>query len=230
MGQDIVLTDLQTHCFCHGEREPSSKVSFIPPLFCGQWGKTSLYNWLGLGSRETHWNYASYVFCLCLQLFVFSEPISLLKNKKLTFVHCLCKAPMVECWCHSSCSKLILADQVPLSFSLIVSFSVTTEVVFLQELYTMWQPSNGCQCEQKLTYLSGHLKREVIGLESLVSSGKCILEGVKHRWLTIPSLSASQYGLLEKELQKRQKNVMTPKDPLYLSKNLRAVQWALVST
>jgi len=30
------------------------------------------------------------------------------------------------------------------------------------------------------TYLSGHLKREVIGLESLVSSGKCILEGVKH--------------------------------------------------
>lgn len=53
----------------------------------------------------------------------------------------------------------------------------------------MWQPSNGCQCEQKLTYLSAHLKREVIGLESLVSSGKCILEGVKHTQMIDISLS-----------------------------------------
>lgn len=56
---------------------------------------------------------------------------------------------------------------------------------------TVWQSSNGYQCEQKLTYLSGHLKREVIGLESLVSSGKCILEGVKHTQMIDISFSLS---------------------------------------
>lgn len=66
----------------------------------------------------------------------------------------------------------------------------------------------------------------MLGLESLGSSGKCTLEGVKHpQMIDIPlSLSASQYGLLEKELQKSQKNMMMPKDPLYLSRNLRVGQ------
>lgn len=132
-----MFTDPQTLWFCHGRREQSSKVSFTPALFCRQKGKTSLYNRLSLGLRHTHRNYASYMFCLCLQLFVFSEPPSLLKNKELTLAHCLHKALMVECWCHSSCSVPVLADQVPLSSSVVVSFAVTTEVVFLQELYTM---------------------------------------------------------------------------------------------
>lgn len=216
----MVLTDPQTLCFYHGTREQSSKVSFIPALFCRQRGKTSLYNWLSLGLRETHRNYASYVFCLCLKLFVFSEPPSLLKNKELPFVRCLRKALMVECWCHSSCPVPVLADQVPLSSSLIVSFSVTTEVAFLQELYTVWQPSNGCQCEQKLTYLSGHLKREVIGLESLVSSGKCILEGVNHVQMTDISLSLciSVWSLGEGAPEETEKRDDSQRSTLFVEK------------
>lgn len=95
----------------------------------------------------------------------------------------LCIASVKHSWLNAGAVRVAQSPscliRFPLSSSLIAPFSVTTEVAFLQELYSMWQPSNGCQCEQKLTYLSGHLKREVIGLESSVSSGKCILEGVE---------------------------------------------------
>lgn len=127
---------------------------------------------------------------------------------------------MVECWCHSSWSVPISADQVPLSSSLIVSFSVTTEVAFLRELYTMWEPSNGCQCEQKLRYLSGHLKREVIGLESLVSSGKCILEAVKHvRMIDISlSLCISVWSLGEGAPEETEKRDDSQRSTLFVEK------------
>uniref|UniRef100_A0A8C3TU05 Myosin-binding protein C, slow-type n=1 Tax=Catharus ustulatus TaxID=91951 RepID=A0A8C3TU05_CATUS len=49
--QGMVFTDSQILCFCHGRKEKSSEVGFIPALLCRHRGKTSLYNGLkSLGS------------------------------------------------------------------------------------------------------------------------------------------------------------------------------------
>lgn len=70
------------------------------------------------------------------------------------------------------------------------------------------------------TYLSGHLKREVIGLESLVSSGKCILEGVKHTQMTDISLSLciSVWSLGEGAPEETEKRDDSQRSTLFVEK------------
>lgn len=70
------------------------------------------------------------------------------------------------------------------------------------------------------TYLSGHLKREVVGLESLVSSGKCILERIKH-WLIIDIflfLCISVWSIGESPPEETEKHDDSQRSTLFIEK------------